>query len=78
MMRRRVAAGADVANHRPLCLVLLLRDHQNLNATDLDQYFAMDGADLDQHFVQNKGFDRLNIYNKQARLLCSTGDGMVQ
>ena len=63
-MMRRNAAGADVANHRPLCLVLLLRDHQN--SADLDQYFAVDGADLDQHFVQNKGFDRLNIYNKQA------------
>ena len=30
--RRRVAAGADTANHRYQYLVLLLRDHQNLDA----------------------------------------------
>ena len=31
---RRVAAGADTANHRYQYLVLLLRDHRNLDAAD--------------------------------------------
>lgn len=59
---RRIAAGADVANHRHVPLVLLLRDHQNSNvaAADLGRYLArnLKGADLGQHSARMDGADR--------------------